>query len=232
MIRNSKTPVSHSSIMPATPSTSRDHDAVSDRRGAVDRSSASVGTPLGQFRDSRNWLSDVPTGAASDLRGAVDLGLSASGSGLINNEAVSGLRETMNQEAALNGETVSDSDVTMDHDEAMEESRTHIAMDTIDRGALQEKMNDSQLKFERACQQIVLLDQKIKDLEVRYKQAVKRKQNSFRYNLRLKLSVFTGIKMMYHHYAGTKADELTHLHRQRHSSTRETTASRDTRQTS
>lgn len=210
MIRNSKPSVSHSSIMSSTPSTSRDHDVVSDRRGAVDR------------------------GAASDLRGAVDLELSASGSGLVNNEAVSGLRETINQEAALNGETVSDSDVTMEHDEAMEESRAglHVAMDTIDRGALQEKLNDSQLKFERACQQIVLLDQKIKDLEVRYKQAVKRKQNSFRYNLRLKLSVYTGIKMMYHHYAGTKADELTRLHRQRHTSTSETTASRDTRQTS
>lgn len=195
MIRNSKPPVSRSPVISSTPSTSRDHDAASDRRGAIDHTT----TP--------------------------------SGSVLVNSRAVSGLREVVNHEAALDGEIVSDSEVTMEH-ESVDMSRAVLPMETIDSGALQEKLNDAQLKFERACQQIVLLDQKIKDLEVRYKRAVKVKQNSFRYNLRLKLSVFTGIKMMYHHYAGTKADELTRLHRQRHTSTRETSASTDSRQSS
>ncbi|KAL4219036.1 hypothetical protein ACF0H5_021619 [Mactra antiquata] len=86
----------------------------------------------------------------------------------------------------------------------------------VDNGYLQEKLNDAQSKFEKACHQIVLLDQKIKDLEVRYKRAVKNRKNSFRYNLRLRLSAVTGVKMMYHHYASTKADELHRLHRQRH----------------
>ncbi|KAL3870284.1 hypothetical protein ACJMK2_038360 [Sinanodonta woodiana] len=85
----------------------------------------------------------------------------------------------------------------------------------LDNTHLQEKLSDAQLKFEKACQQIVLLDQKIKDLEVRYKRAVRNKKNSFRYNLRLRLSVVTGVKMMYHHYASTKAEELTRLHRLR-----------------
>ncbi|KAI8779290.1 hypothetical protein BgiMline_020601 [Biomphalaria glabrata] len=83
-------------------------------------------------------------------------------------------------------------------------------MDTL---ILEEKINEARSKFERACQQIVLLDQKIKDLEIRYKRAVKNKKNSFRYNLRLRLSVVTGVKMMYHHYASTKADELSRLRR-------------------
>ena len=51
---------------------------------------------------------------------------------------------------------------------------------------LEEKVSEARNKFERACQQIVLLDQKIKDLEIRYRRAVKNKKNSFRYNLRLR----------------------------------------------
>ena len=94
----------------------------------------------------------------------------------------------------------------------------------VDSSYLQEKLCDAQTKFEKACQQIVLLDHKIKDLEVRYKRAVKHKKNAFRYNLRLRLSVVTGIKMMYHHYASTKADELHRLHRQRHAVARETSS--------
>ncbi|RUS73487.1 hypothetical protein EGW08_018747 [Elysia chlorotica] len=85
---------------------------------------------------------------------------------------------------------------------------------TMDVQLLEEKMNEARSKFERACQQIVLLDQKIKDLEVRYRRAVRNKKNSFRYNLRLRLSVVTGVKMMYHHYASTKAEELARLRRQ------------------
>jgi len=84
----------------------------------------------------------------------------------------------------------------------------------VDATHLDEKMCEARTKFEKACQQIVLLDQKIRDLEVRYRRAVKNKKNSFRYNLRLRLSVVTGVKMMYHHYASTKAEELTRLRRQ------------------
>jgi len=84
----------------------------------------------------------------------------------------------------------------------------------MDQGHLVEKEGDARIKFDRACQQIALLDQKIRDLEVRYKRAVKNKKNSFRYNLRLRLSVVTGVKMMYHHYASTKAEELSRIRRQ------------------
>jgi len=97
----------------------------------------------------------------------------------------------------------------------------------VDNAYLQEKLSDAQGKFDRACQQIVLLDQKIKDLEVRYKRALKHKRHSFRYNLRLRLSAVTGVKMMYHHYASTKADELHRLHQERHAVTRQASTSHD-----
>lgn len=97
----------------------------------------------------------------------------------------------------------------------------------MDHGHLLEKETEARLKFEKACQQIALLDQKIKDLEVRYKRAVKNKKNSFRYNLRLRLSVVTGVKMMYHHHASTKAEELTRIRRQINNSIQSSEASRD-----
>ncbi len=84
----------------------------------------------------------------------------------------------------------------------------------MDQSDLVDRMADAQQKFEKACQQIILLDQQIRDLEVRYKRAVKYKKNSCRYNLRLKLSVVTGVKMMYHHYATTKAEEIQKMRRQ------------------
>lgn len=97
----------------------------------------------------------------------------------------------------------------------------------MDHGHLLEKETEARLKFEKACQQIALLDQKIKDLEVRYKRAVKNKKNSFRYNLRLRLSVVTGVKMMYHHHASTKAEELTRIRRQINNSIQSSEATRD-----
>lgn len=97
----------------------------------------------------------------------------------------------------------------------------------MDHSHLLEKETEARLKFEKACQQIALLDQKIKDLEVRYKRAVKNKKNSFRYNLRLRLSVVTGVKMMYHHHASTKAEELTRIRRQINNSIQNSEASRD-----
>ena len=196
MIRGSKMPL-NSQPRNVIASTSRDHEAASDRRGAVDRSvRAENMISMNSERESRNML--IGTDETSD-HGRVML------------------------DSEMND--VSDQETTSDRS-AM------LSMGMIDSSHLQDKLNDAQLKFERACQQIVSLDQKIKDLEVRYKRAVKNKQNSFRYNLRLRLSVFTGIKMMYHHYAGTKADELTRLHRQRHASIRDTSASVDDRETS
>eukprot|EP00918_Siedleckia_nematoides_P034499 GHVU01075074.1.p1 GENE.GHVU01075074.1~~GHVU01075074.1.p1 ORF type:complete len:117 (+),score=16.85 GHVU01075074.1:189-539(+) len=79
---------------------------------------------------------------------------------------------------------------------------------------LTERIADAKTKFMKAREQILVLDQQIRDLETRYKRAVHSKKNAFRYNLRLKLSVTTGVKMMYHHYASIKADEIRQIQRQ------------------
>lgn len=76
-----------------------------------------------------------------------------------------------------------------------------------------ELLQEAERKFDKACQQIIILDHQINDLETLYKRSVKSKKNAFRYNLRLKLSVITGVKMMYHHYAGTQAEEINRIRR-------------------
>ena len=72
----------------------------------------------------------------------------------------------------------------------------------------------SQKKFNKACEHLVMMDRHIRELEHRYNMAVRHGRNSFRYNLRLRLSVLTGVKMMFYEYASKLADEVNRLRRQ------------------
>ena len=66
-------------------------------------------------------------------------------------------------------------------------------------------------KFTHACTQMNLLDQRIEDCQVRYNRAVQSGKGSFRYNLRLRLAVMTGVKMMFYEYASEMANQLESL---------------------
>ena len=66
-------------------------------------------------------------------------------------------------------------------------------------------------KFERACDQIVLLNNEILDLQSRYDRAASEHQRSWRYYLRLRIATVEGIRDMYHKYATLRADELDEL---------------------
>ncbi len=79
--------------------------------------------------------------------------------------------------------------------------------------AMLNQLRHAERCFDRACDQILVLEQQIETLEGRYKHAVKQRKNSFRYNLRLKLSVVTGVKMMYHHYAAMKNEDIQEIRR-------------------
>lgn len=76
----------------------------------------------------------------------------------------------------------------------------------------QEKLRDAVLRLDKAQNQIVSLDKQIRELDLLYKRAQTTKKHSFRYNLRLRLSVITGIKMMYHHYKSSKEEEINEIH--------------------
>ena len=53
-------------------------------------------------------------------------------------------------------------------------------------------LSDAERRFRRACDQIVLLNQKLGEVQKRYKNARRTNNRSFRYNLRLKLAVVEG----------------------------------------
>ena len=76
---------------------------------------------------------------------------------------------------------------------------------------LESQFQLSHRKFNRACDQMSLLDQRIKDMQVRYQRAIKNKKNAARYTLRQHLTVMTGVKMMFYEYASTQANKMDAL---------------------
>ena len=75
-------------------------------------------------------------------------------------------------------------------------------------------LSDAERRFRRACDQIVLLNQKLGEVQKRYKKARSTHNRSFRYNLRLKLAVIEGARNMFYDYAYTKADQVADLRRE------------------
>uniref|UniRef100_K1PH20 Uncharacterized protein n=1 Tax=Magallana gigas TaxID=29159 RepID=K1PH20_MAGGI len=73
---------------------------------------------------------------------------------------------------------------------------------------------DSERRFKKACDQIVQLNYKMSDLQSRYSTAKTENQRSFRYRLRLRLSVVEGIRNMYYDYAHHKAKIVADLRRE------------------
>ncbi len=63
-------------------------------------------------------------------------------------------------------------------------------------------------KFHKACDQIRLLNRHINNLQTRYDRAFHANQRSFKYNLRLKLTTYEGVRNMYQEYARRRAEEL------------------------
>ena len=75
-------------------------------------------------------------------------------------------------------------------------------------------LSTAERRFRRTCDQIVLLNQKLGDVQKRYKAARKSNNRAFRYNLRLKLAVIEGARNMFYDYAYAKADQVADLRRE------------------
>jgi tRNA(Phe) wybutosine-synthesizing methylase Tyw3 len=87
-------------------------------------------------------------------------------------------------------------------------SKFSTALDCQD---LQGLFQMSHRKFQRACTQMSLLDDRIKDMQTRYRRAIKNNKNAFRYSLRQRLAVMSGVKMMFYEYASAQADKMDAL---------------------
>ena len=82
---------------------------------------------------------------------------------------------------------------------------------TNHRSLTEEKLHDAEKRLSKAVRQIRLIDDQIRELEILYKRAQESNKNASRYNLRLKISVVSGVKMMYYHYASSKREEINNL---------------------
>uniref|UniRef100_A0A6G5AFV0 Uncharacterized protein n=1 Tax=Rhipicephalus microplus TaxID=6941 RepID=A0A6G5AFV0_RHIMP len=69
-------------------------------------------------------------------------------------------------------------------------------------------------KLDNTYRQIMLLDERIRDLKRLYMRAHKNNKYAFRYNIRMNVSIACSIKMMYYHYANTKVAELERINTQ------------------
>lgn len=65
-------------------------------------------------------------------------------------------------------------------------------------------------KLDNTYRRIMLLDEQIRDLKRLYMRAQNNKY-AFRYNIRMKVSIASSIKMMYYHYPNTKVAKLERI---------------------
>lgn len=66
-------------------------------------------------------------------------------------------------------------------------------------------------KFQRACAQVLLLNNLVQELQTRYDRAVQDNHRQYRYTLRLRLCTVEGLRNMYYEYACHSADEIEAL---------------------
>ena len=63
-------------------------------------------------------------------------------------------------------------------------------------------------KFQRACAQVLLLNNMVQELQTRYDRAVTQNSRQYRYTLRLRLCTVEGLRNMFYEYACHSADEI------------------------
>ena len=73
------------------------------------------------------------------------------------------------------------------------------------------QLMDAEKCFRRSCNQILLLNRVLEELQSRYDSASKQHMRAFRYSLRMRISVLEGVRNMYYHYASMKADLICRL---------------------
>ena len=73
------------------------------------------------------------------------------------------------------------------------------------------KLHDSQRRFNRACDQILLLKTRLRGLRKRYNSAKSYDSKTFRFPLRMRMMVAEGLVKRYYHYADMKRTEILEL---------------------
>jgi len=86
----------------------------------------------------------------------------------------------------------------------------------MDNSALTTQLHQLEVKFYKACDQIIMIDRKLQDMTLRYNHANKDGHRSMRYNRRLQLVTLEGVRAAFYQYADTAAERMTELRCQLH----------------
>ena len=78
------------------------------------------------------------------------------------------------------------------------------------------RLNHPEKYFQKACLQIVMLNERMTATNRRYRMAQISGQRSFRYSLRLRLAAIEGLRNVYYEYAMMKAQEMQQLNNDEH----------------
>lgn len=73
------------------------------------------------------------------------------------------------------------------------------------------KMRAADRRFQRACRQLVMLNNRLEDLNTQYRRCRRNNRRGLRYGVRLQLSTVEGLRNMFYEYACQRADELEEM---------------------
>lgn len=76
---------------------------------------------------------------------------------------------------------------------------------------IRKALDVEKFKLDSAVRQIANLDKQISYLRKLFRRAEKNKGYAIRYNLRMQLSIVSGVKVMFHHYAAVKEERIARL---------------------
>ena len=77
--------------------------------------------------------------------------------------------------------------------------------------SIQMMIRKEYIKFQKACRQVVLMNNQVKEISTRYKRVVRDNLRDYRYLLRLRLCTAEGLRNMYHEYACRQAEKIADL---------------------
>ncbi|KAL3886669.1 hypothetical protein ACJMK2_026649 [Sinanodonta woodiana] len=82
------------------------------------------------------------------------------------------------------------------------------------KGQLKRELTETEKKFRKACDQIIILNRKMESVQKRYNRANEANFGIFRYKLRLRLAIIEGVRNVYFEYANRKANNIVNLRRE------------------
>jgi len=91
---------------------------------------------------------------------------------------------------------------------------SQLTMESYNNSADVHKLMHLNDQINKACDQVLLLNRNIQDLERRYDRAAQEQRKSFRYTLRLRLATLEGLRSVFLEFAKMKAGEMDDLEAQ------------------